>query len=44
MRRALAIDEHSFGPNHPEVAIKLNNLTQALQAANRLAEAEPLRL
>src|SRR4029453_5872480 len=37
------IDEQSFGPMHPTVAINLNNLAQLLQATNRLAEAEPLR-
>ena len=42
MRRALEIDEQSFGEDHPEVAIDLNNLAQLLQATNRLAEAEPL--
>ena len=42
MRRALAIDEKSYGPDHPDVAIRLNNLAQLLQATNRLAEAEPL--
>ena len=42
MRRALAIDEASFGPDHPEVAADLNNLAQLLQATNRLNEAEPL--
>ena len=42
MRRALAIDETSYGPDHPNVAIRLNNLAQLLQATNRLAEAEPL--
>ncbi|MBX7206682.1 MAG: tetratricopeptide repeat protein [Verrucomicrobiaceae bacterium] len=42
MRRALAIDEASFGKDHPNVAIGLNNLAQLLQATNRLAEAEPL--
>ena len=42
MRRALAIDEKSFGPEHPDVATDLNNLAQLLQATNRLAEAEPL--
>ena len=42
MRRALAIDEESFGPDHPAVASRLNNLAQLLQATNRLAEAEPL--
>jgi tetratricopeptide (TPR) repeat protein len=42
MRRALAIDEQSFGPDHPDVATDLNNLAQLLQATHRLAEAEPL--
>ena len=42
MRRALAIDEKSFGPEHPNVAMGLNNLAQLLQDTNRLAEAEPL--
>ena len=42
MRRALAIDEKSYGPDHPNVAIRLNNLAHLLQATNRLAEAEPL--
>ncbi|HET9226127.1 MAG TPA: tetratricopeptide repeat protein, partial [Thermoanaerobaculia bacterium] len=41
-RRALAIDEASFGSQHPEVAIDLNNLAQVLQDTNRLSEAEPL--
>jgi hypothetical protein len=41
-RRALAIDEKSFGPKHPEVATDLNNLARLLRATNRLAEAEPL--
>jgi len=41
MRRALAIDERSFGPDHPDVAIDLNNLAQLLKATDRLAEAEP---
>ncbi|MGZ8908018.1 MAG: DUF4062 domain-containing protein, partial [Methylobacter sp.] len=42
MRRALAIDEISFGVNHPTVALDFNNLAQLLQATNRLTEAEPL--
>src|ERR1700724_958308 len=42
MRRALAIDEKSYGPEHPHVAIDLNNLAKLLMATNRLAEAEPL--
>ena len=42
MRRALTIDEKSFGEDHPKVAIDLNNLAQLLKATNRLSEAEPL--
>ncbi len=42
MRRALAIDEKSFGASHPNVARDLNNLATLLQATNRLAEAEAL--
>ncbi|MEZ6056871.1 MAG: tetratricopeptide repeat protein [Planctomycetaceae bacterium] len=38
----LAIDEASFGAEHPAVARDLNNLAQLLQVTNRLAEAEPL--
>ena len=41
-RRALAITEKSFGPEHPDVARGLNNLALLLSATNRLAEAEPL--
>jgi tetratricopeptide (TPR) repeat protein len=41
-RRALAIVERSYGPDHPTVAIRLNTLAELLQATNRLAEAEPL--
>ena len=41
-RRALAIDEASYGPDHPDVARDLNNLAVLLRATNRLAEAEPL--
>ncbi|MEY4806680.1 MAG: hypothetical protein RLZZ206_1069, partial [Cyanobacteriota bacterium] len=42
LRRALAIDEAAYGPDHPAVARDLNNLAQLLQATNHLAEAEPL--
>ena len=42
MRRALSIDEASYGEEHPAVARDLNNLAQLLKATNRLAEAEPL--
>jgi tetratricopeptide (TPR) repeat protein len=41
-RTAQAIDEQSFGPDHPTVARDLNNLAQLLKATNRLADAEPL--
>jgi len=41
-RRALAIVEASDGPDHPDVAVHLNNLAGLLQDTNRLAEAEPL--
>jgi tetratricopeptide (TPR) repeat protein len=42
LRRALAIDEKSFGPDHPDVAVDLGNLAGLLRATDRLAEAEPL--
>ena len=42
MKRALAIDEKSYGPEHPDVARDLNNLAQLLKDTNRLGEAEPL--
>jgi hypothetical protein len=41
-RRALQIDEASYGQNHPHVARDLNNLAGLLQTTNRLADAEPL--
>jgi hypothetical protein len=41
-RRAVAIAEAWFGPDHPDVARHLNTLAQLLQATNRLGEAEPL--
>jgi hypothetical protein len=36
MRRALAIGENSFGPEHPGVSRDLNNLAQLLKATDRL--------
>ena len=42
MRRALEIDERSYGVGHPNVAVLLNNLGSLLQTMNRLVEAEPL--
>ncbi len=41
-RRALEINESTFGPNHPNVAFGLNNLALLLRATNRLDQAEPL--
>jgi tetratricopeptide (TPR) repeat protein len=41
-RRALAIDELSLSPDHPNLARDLNNLAELLRATNRLPEAEPL--
>src|SRR5258707_3595641 len=41
-RRALAIDERSLGPDHPDVARDLNNLAVLLHDTNRAAKAEPL--
>jgi tetratricopeptide (TPR) repeat protein len=40
--RALEIDEQSYGADHPNVAIGLNNLATLLHDTNRLAAAEPL--
>ena len=42
MKRALAIDEKSYGPEHPNVARDLNTLAGLLKATDRLGEAEPL--
>jgi tetratricopeptide (TPR) repeat protein len=42
IRRAVAIEEKSFGPDHHNIARNLNNLGQLLLATNRVAEAEPL--
>ena len=42
MRRALAIDEQSYGAEHPDVATRPQQPGELLQATNRLAEAEPL--
>ncbi len=38
----IAPNEKYYGPDHPNVAIRLNNLAQLLADTNRLAEAEPL--
>jgi tetratricopeptide (TPR) repeat protein len=41
-RRALTIDEASFGPDHLNAALHLNNLAGLLRTTNRLSEAESL--
>ena len=38
----MRIGEATFGPDHPNVAIGLNNLAGLLKETNRLGEAEPL--
>ena len=42
MRRALAIDEKSFGPEHPNVARGLNNLAVLRAELGDWAEATQL--
>jgi hypothetical protein len=42
LRRALTIDERSFGTDHPIVASRLHNLARLLQSTKRHEEAEPL--
>jgi tetratricopeptide (TPR) repeat protein len=42
LRRALAIQEKSLGPTHPETAVTLNNLANVLLATGRAAQAEPI--
>ena len=41
MRRALAIDEESYGPDHPNVASDLNNLARCFRP--RTASPRPSR-
>jgi tetratricopeptide (TPR) repeat protein len=41
-KRALRIDEKALGPEHPDVAIDLNNLAELYRAQGHYAEAEPL--
>ena len=40
--RALAIDEAALGPDHPNVAIRLNNLGGVLKAQGDLEGAKAL--
>jgi tetratricopeptide (TPR) repeat protein len=41
-RRALTIDEASFGPDHPKISIHLNNLAELLRETGHFKEAEPM--
>ena len=41
-KRALTIREKALGPDHPNVAVSLNNLAGLYQTQGRYAEAEPL--
>ena len=40
--RALTIREKALGPDHPDVAVSLNNLAELYRAQGRYADAEPL--
>ena len=41
-KRALAISEKALGPDHPDVAVSLNNLADLYDDQGRYADAEPL--
>ena len=41
-QRALRITETALGPDHPSVAIRLNNLALLYKTQGKYAEAEPL--
>jgi tetratricopeptide (TPR) repeat protein len=41
-KRSLAINEKTFGPDHPAVATLLNTIAWLYQAQGRYADAEPL--
>jgi tetratricopeptide (TPR) repeat protein len=43
LRKALARRQRESGPRHPETAIAMNNLCNALLAQRKLSEAEPLQ-
>ena len=42
IKRALAIREKALGPDHPDVAVSLNNLAGLYAYQGRYADAEPL--
>jgi tetratricopeptide (TPR) repeat protein len=41
-KRALAVREQALGPDHPDVAVSLNNLAELYRAQGHYADAEPL--
>ncbi len=41
-KEALKVAEDTFGPDHPDVAISLNNLAELYRLQGKYAEAEPL--
>ena len=41
-KRALAIQEKALGPDHPDLAINMNNLAALYTNQGRYGEAEPL--
>src|SRR5258708_4150570 len=43
LERALAIDEAAYGPDHPHVATRLNNLAGILRDLGQPAAARPLQ-
>jgi tetratricopeptide (TPR) repeat protein len=42
LKRSLAILEKALGPDHPDVAMSLNNLAALHEAQGQYAQAEPL--
>ena len=42
LERALAIDESTYGPDHPDVALRLSNLAMVHAALGEPAAARPL--
>ena len=42
MRARLPLIEKNYGPDHPKVAIRLNNLARLFQDTHRLTEAAPM--
>jgi tetratricopeptide (TPR) repeat protein len=42
LQRALAVREKALGPDHPDVAVALNDLALLYERQGRYADAEPL--